>query len=104
MAAAGMADGAYVLGALDVDVQEGVARVRASGAIAGSTLTQDAALRRTVAFGAPLAEAVHALTAVPARAVGRGDLGSLREGAAADAVLLDAELRVRAVWADGARV
>lgn len=104
MAAAGMADGAYVLGALDVDVHEGVARVRASGAIAGSTLTQDAALRRTVAFGAPLAEAVHALTAVPARAIGRGDLGSLREGAAADAVLLDAELRVRAVWAAGARV
>ncbi|OCG72697.1 N-acetylglucosamine-6-phosphate deacetylase [Microbacterium sediminis] len=103
MAAAGMADGAYVLGALDVDVTGGVARVRDSGAIAGSTLTQDAALRRAVAFGAPLADAVDALTAVPARAVGRADLGSLREGAAADAVLLDADLRVRAVWAAGAR-
>ena len=94
----------YVLGALDVDVTEGVARVRGGGSIAGSTLTQDAALRRAVAFGAPLADAVSALTSVPARAVGRPDLGSLRQGAAADAVLLDADLRVRAVWAGGSRV
>ena len=104
MAAAGMADGAYVLGALDVDVTDGVARVRDSGAIAGSTLTQDAALRRAVAFGAPLVDAIDALTAVPARAIGRGDLGSLRPGLAADAVLLDADLGVRAVWASGTRV
>ena len=104
MAAAGMPDGAYVLGALDVDVTEGVARVRGGGSIAGSTLTQDAALRRAVAFGAPLADAVSALTSVPARAVGRPNLGSLRQGAAADAVLLDADLRVRAVWAGGSRV
>lgn len=104
MAAAGMADGAYVLGALDVDVTDGVARVRDSGAIAGSTLTQDAALRRAVAFGAPLVDAIDALTAVPARAIGRGDLGSLRPGRVADAVLLDADLGVRAVWASGTRV
>lgn len=104
MAATGMPDGAYTIGALDVDVAGGVARVRATGAIAGSTLTQDAALRRAVGFGAALPDAVAALTAVPAAAIGRGDLGSLAAGAVADAVLLDASLRVRAVWAAGARV
>lgn len=101
MVATGMPDGAYTLGALDVDVRDGVARVRESGSIAGSTLTQDAALRRAVAFGASLPDAVAALTTVPARAIGRGDLGRLTAGSLADAVLLDAELRVRAVWADG---
>jgi N-acetylglucosamine-6-phosphate deacetylase len=57
-----------------------------------------------VSLGAALPDAVAALTAVPAAAIGRGDLGSLAAGAVADAVLLDASLRVRAVWAAGARV
>lgn len=103
MAATSMPDGAYTLGTLGVDVARGVARVRETGAIAGSTLTQDEALRRAVAFGAPLNEAVAALTAIPAHAIGRPDLGSLAPGSAADAVLLDGALRVRAVWSSGAR-
>ena len=71
----------------------------------GTTLTQDAALRLAVDCGVPLPEAVAALTAVPARALGLGDrFGSLRAGAAADAVLLDDDLRVEAVWVDGIRV
>lgn len=103
MAAAGYEDGHYTLGALGVDVADGVARLSDGGAIAGSTLTQDAALRRTVQAGVPLAAAVHALTAAPARAIGRGgDLGSLAVGATADAVLLDADLAVRRVWTAGA--
>lgn len=103
MAAAGHQDGQYTLGALGVDVADGVARLSDGGAIAGSTLTQDTALRRTVRAGVPLAEAVHALTAAPARAIGRvGDLGSLAVGATADAVLLGADLAVRRVWTAGA--
>lgn len=103
MAATSMPDGAYALGALDVDVSSGVARVRETGRIAGSTLTQDEALRRAVAFGAPLFDAVCALTSIPARAVGRADLGTLAPGSRADVVLLDRALRVRAVWASGSR-
>jgi N-acetylglucosamine-6-phosphate deacetylase len=102
MAAAGHADGHYELGSLGVDVADGVARLVGGGAIAGSTLTQDAALRHAVGAGVPLAEAVRALTSTPARAIGRGeDLGSLAVGAIADAVLLTDELEVRSVWTAG---
>lgn len=104
MAAAGSADGRYDLGSLAVDVVDGVARLVDGGAIAGSTLTQDAALRVAVGAGVDLADAVGALTRVPADALGRADLGRLEPDAAADAVLLTDELRVTAVWADGARV
>jgi N-acetylglucosamine-6-phosphate deacetylase len=104
MAAAGAADGTYALGSLSVEVVEGTARLAGGGAIAGSTLTQDAALRVAVASGVDLAEAVEALTRVPARAVGRAeDLGGLAPGMLADAVLLSAGLEVRAVWVAGTR-
>lgn len=103
MAAAAATDGAYELGGLAVKVSGGVARL-ADGTIAGSTLTQDAALRHAVAWGIDLPSAVAALTAVPARALGLHDrFGGLRPGFAADAVALDDELRVTGVWARGRR-
>mgnify|MGYP000949328927 CR=1 FL=1 len=97
MAAAGAADGTYRLGSLSVTVDAGVARL-ADGTIAGSTLTQDAALRTAVAAGVALPDAVAALTATPARTIGRPELGSLAVGAVADAVLLSADLHVRRVF------
>lgn len=104
MAAAGSSDGDYVLGSLGVTVRDGVARLADGGSIAGSTLTLDDALRRAVReVGLPVEDAVLALTATPARAIGRGhDLGSLSPGYAADAVLLDADFHVRQVWTAGA--
>ena len=105
MAAAGAADGHYELGGLAVTVIDGAARLDVGGAIAGSTLTQDAALRLVVAGGLPLPAAVAALTTAPARAIGvEGRYGSLRPGAAADAVLLDDALTVAGVWVDGIRI
>ena len=101
MAAAGSADGHYRLGALGVEVDRGVARLADGGAIAGSTLTQDAALRAAVAAGVPLADAVDALTRAPAHALGRDDLGALRPGCRADAVLLSPDLQVERVWCAG---
>ncbi|MBW4040876.1 MAG: N-acetylglucosamine-6-phosphate deacetylase [Acidobacteria bacterium] len=103
MAAAGVGDGTYLLGSLEVEVRDGAARL-ASGSLAGSTLTLDAAIRTVVAAGVPLAEAVLAATATPARAIGRPDLGTLEVGAPADAVLLSPSLEVEQVWAAGARV
>jgi len=98
MAAAGSADGDYMLGSLHVTVLDGVARVD-SGSIAGSTLTQDVALRRAVEAGVPLADAVLALTRTPARAIGVADeLGALEPGLLSDAVLLTAGLDVATVW------
>lgn len=106
MAAAGAADGRYVLGSLEVDVDGGIARLVEGGSIAGSTLTQDVALRRAVVdSGIPLDEAIAALTVAPASAIGRADdLGRLDPGYAADAVLLTDDLAVDAVWGAGARL
>lgn len=101
-AATGQGDGTYRLGSMDVRVAGGVARLVEGGSLAGSTLTLDAALRRAVQdVGLPLAQAVSAVTDVPARAVGRPDLGVLRVGSRSDAVLLDRRLRVDTVWFNG---
>ncbi|WP_405373080.1 MULTISPECIES: N-acetylglucosamine-6-phosphate deacetylase [unclassified Microbacterium] len=96
MAAAGHGDGDHLLGGRAVRVAGGVARA-ADGVLAGSTLTQDAALRTAVAAGVPLGEAITSLTRTPARAIGRPELGSLAVGSTADAVLLDEALHVRRV-------
>lgn len=101
MAATGMPDGDYRLSSLEVEVRDGVARLREGGAIAGSTLTQDDALRRAVRGGVPLPDAVDALTRTPARVLGLNDHGALNSGYVADAVLLTSDLHVRGVWADG---
>jgi N-acetylglucosamine-6-phosphate deacetylase len=91
-----------VLGSLAVRVENGTARLVDGGAIAGSTLTLDAALRQSVdACGVPIVDAVDALTRVPADAIGRGDLGRLEPGAAADAALLTSRFEVTRVWGAG---
>ncbi|MFZ2964206.1 MAG: N-acetylglucosamine-6-phosphate deacetylase [Rhodoglobus sp.] len=103
MAAAGSSDGDYTLGTLTVTVRDGLAMLRGTTTIAGSTLTQDSALRQAMrdVRVAP-ADAIAALTRTPARALGLDHrLGMLAPGYAADAVLLDHEWRVEQVWADG---
>lgn len=106
MAAAAAGDGDYRLGTLDVTVRDGLAVLAGTDSIAGSTLTQDAALRLAITrTGVQPVAAVEALTATPARALGREhDLGRLRRGYAADAVLLDHDWNVRSVWAAGAAI
>ncbi|MDU0326494.1 amidohydrolase family protein [Microbacterium sp. KSW2-21] len=104
MAAAGSPDGEYRLGDLAVTVSAGIARLRDTDTIAGSTLTLDRAVRTVVAAGVPLAAAVAAATCVPARAVGRTDLGRLQPGCRGDVVLWNAELEPTAVWRDGIRI
>lgn len=106
MAAAGSADGDYRLGTLNVTVQGGLAVLSGTDTIAGSTLTLDTALRRAVdVVGLPWPDAVAAVTAVPARALGYGSrFGLLEPGFAADAVALDADGAVTGVWAAGSRI
>lgn len=106
MAAAGSGDGRYLLGTLPVTVRDGVATLDGAGTLAGSTLTQDAALRRAVReLGMEPADAVAAVTSTPARALGLDDrFGLLAEGYAADAVLIGDDWRVQRVWAAGREI
>lgn len=103
MGAAGMGDGRYRLGPMQVDVADGVARLTEGGSIAGSTLTLDRALRRAVTVdGLPVADAVRALSTTPARLLGVDDrVGSLEPGKDADLVVLDGEFTVAAVMRHG---
>lgn len=103
MAAAGATDGDYRLGSLNVTVHDGLAVLSGTQTIAGSTLTQDVALRNAVELvGLEPARAVEALTLTPARVLGEDHrLGRLHAGYAADAVILDHEWNVRRVFAAG---
>ena len=102
MGAAGARDGRYVLGPLEVEVRDSVARLVSNGAIAGSTLTMDRAVRYAVEEGGiGLREAVRAATATPAQALGLQDVGLIAPGCYADLVVLDNHLAVAAVMRRG---
>lgn len=105
MDAAGMADGRYALGGQAVIVADRVARLERDGAIAGSTLTMDAALRRAVGAGIPIVSACRMASTTPARALGLSDaVGALAPGLRADLVVLSEDLRVKRVMRAGAWV
>jgi N-acetylglucosamine-6-phosphate deacetylase len=100
IAAAGAGDGAYTLAGVDFEVQDGVAR-RADRVLAGSTVPMIEAVRNLVALGAPVAAALTAATAVPARIVERPELGTLERGSVADVVVLDDRLEITRVLVGG---
>lgn len=101
--AAGRGDGRFRLGSVEVTVEDGVSRA-ADGALAGSTSTVPEAVRRLAALGVPLAEAVDAGTRVPARILGRAEVGTIEPGEPADVVVLDDDLLVTSVVKAGIAV
>jgi N-acetylglucosamine-6-phosphate deacetylase len=102
MAAAAADEGDYRLGSMDVTVRDGVARLRDTDTIAGSTLTLAAAVRYAVTVaGLPLTDVVRAATTTPAAMLGLSRVGALRPGYAADLVVLDEDLHVVRVMRRG---
>lgn len=102
MAAAGLADGRYMLGPSNVTVADGVATLEGSGAIAGGTATLLEVVRQTAAAGVPLPDAVYSATAVPAAVLGlTHEVGGLRRGLRADAVVTGPGLELTGVLRKG---
>ena len=110
MAAAGMPDGVYELGGLDVDVTDRVARLTEAKAIAGSTATTDVLFRAAagdlrLADDDRLLDAVRMTAATPLHALGLAPR-DLSVGSPADLVVLTpdtdiAEVMCRGAWVDG---
>lgn len=107
MAAAGMADGAYTLGSLDVQVEDRVARLASagdgapSGAIAGGTSRLLENVRRCVGWGIPLPDAVTAASSTPARLIGLNQLGAVAAGYRADLLVTTEELQLLQAYRAG---
>lgn len=110
MAAAGMADGAYTLGSLDVQVEDRVARLASagdgapSGAIAGGTSRLLENVRRCVGWGIPLPDAVTAASSTPARLIGLNRLGAVAAGYRADLLVTTEELQLLQAYRAGTQL
>jgi N-acetylglucosamine-6-phosphate deacetylase len=100
-AAAGGDPGSYQLGDVEIELVDGGVPVREDGVFAGTVLTMLEAVRNLHALGIPFEEAVGAATTVPARIIGRTDLGALEPGGPADIVVLDDRLDVVRVLCGG---
>ena len=100
MAAAGMPDGPYQLGPIQVEVRNG--RATSHGSLAGSVLTLDRAVRNVTEFaGWSLQNAVRAATLNPARAAGLAGCGQIAVGADANFVVLNSAGEVRRTFVRG---
>ena len=97
MRAAGMPDGDYTLGGQAVKVKGKLATLE-NGTIAGSVTDLMSCMKTAVSFGIPLHDAVRAAAVNPARVLGIDkQVGTLDAGKAANVVLLDENLDVKAV-------
>jgi N-acetylglucosamine-6-phosphate deacetylase len=90
----------YQLGDIAIEISGGVP-VREDGVLAGTVLTMIDAVRNLHRLGIPFEDAVGAATEVPARIIGRQDLGVLEPGARADVVVLDDRLDIVRVVCGG---
>ena len=98
----GMPDGRYRLGDIEIRLSGGTCRTR-EGQLAGSTLTQDQALRNMMRWSnLPLEAVLGMLTRNPAQSMGLADRkGSLAAGLDADMVLLTKDLHVHTTIVQG---
>lgn len=102
MRATGLTDGQYTLGGQDVFVKGAKATLE-DGTIAGSATNLMGCLKVAVdKMGIPLEDAIACATMNPAKEIGIYDsCGSITAGKAADLVLLDKDLNVKAVYVNG---
>ena len=104
--AAGLPDGNYHLGVNEVVVEDGDAKLASDGTRAGSTLTQNTALKNLLSFtNMPIEKILPLLTENPAKLIGVFDRkGSIADGKDADLVVLSEENEVEDVFVKGRRM
>jgi N-acetylglucosamine-6-phosphate deacetylase len=85
--------GIYQLGEVEIEVADGPP-TREDGVLAGTVLTMIDAVRNVHALGVSFEDAIGAATTVPARILGRTDVGVLEPGGPADVVVIDDRLDI----------
>ena len=103
MSAGGCPDGDYMLGELPVIVENGTARLKEGGNLAGSILQLKDGVKHVVDWGlVTVAQALQMASHVPAKSVGlENTCGSLKAGLPADFIVLDDSLDLQATYIDG---
>lgn len=101
---AGMPDGDYELGGQPITMKNGKATLTGTDTLAGSSISMLDALRNVVKFGLPLEAAVYAASTAPAQAAGLSDIGAIEAGRAADLLVLDKDLNLKAVFINGEKL
>ena len=106
MSAGGKEDGDYMLGEFPVIVENGTARLKDSGSLAGSILKLKDAVKNVVKWEiADVFEAIQMASLIPAKSVGIDDVcGKLKVGYEADFIVLDKDLYLKATYLYGERV
>ena len=99
-AATGMPDGEYMLGRQKVHKCMGGVRLP-DGTLAGSTLTMDQALRNLVGLGLSIEDASKRVSTYAADYIGETERGRIQPGCHADLVVLDRQLKLKAVYIEG---
>jgi N-acetylglucosamine-6-phosphate deacetylase len=103
MAAAGLPEGEYTLGGLEVRVRGRDVRLVESGSLAGGVSCLLDQVRWCVTeLGVPLTDAVRAASETPARALALDRVGALAEGSHADVLVVDDALVAQRVMRRGA--
>lgn len=106
MSAGGQPDGDYMLGEYPVTVENGTARLKSNGALAGSILQLKDGVKNIVDWGlVSKADAIMMASLIPAISVGIDDVcGQIKEGHLADFIVLDKEMNLRATYLAGKKV
>ena len=103
MSAGSMADGDYKLGEIPVRVENGTARLKDGGSLAGSILKLKDGVKNVVDWEiADIFEAIQMASLVPAKSVGIDNIcGKLHEGYDADFIVLDYDMNLKATYLNG---
>lgn len=105
LAVAGLADGDYLLGTTNVELRNGIAKIKGKDLLAGSTLTMDRSFRSAVTkLGLTPVEAVRAFCKRPADVMKLSNVGEIAVGKDADLLLMDGEFNLKSVVFKGSPV
>lgn len=101
MMAAGLSDGDYQLGGLNVTVNNGKAALE-DGTIAGSSTNLYLSMCNAINFGVKPEDAILSATYIPAKSIRKEkEVGSIRIGAMADILVLRKDYSIQTVFVEG---